>query len=113
MCVYVCSKSYKFRSGKRVFPKDSAPTQSMDVTDGPGPSQSISQSVGGASQASKVDGPMRGFTVYIIGRLSESKPKLTKRIESLGGRVVKEVSEETTICLSSTGKTLFAHVSDL
>ena len=72
----------------------------MDLTDAPGPSGSM----GGASQGSKVDAPLRGFTVYIIGKLSKPKPELTKRIESLGGTVVKNVAVETTICLSSQGE---------
>ena len=67
--------------------------------------------------------PLQGFTVFIIGRLSQSKvslphptprssalslssvqAKLTQTIEGMGGKVVSKVSEKTTICLSSQGE---------
>jgi len=103
--VFLFSKFYKFKRRKRVFPKDTSSTQSMDVTDSSGQSQSTSASMGGASLGgSKVDAPLRGFTVYMIGRLSRSKSELKNVVTSLGGRVVKDVSEETTICLSSKGE---------
>ncbi len=51
-----------------------------------------------------VEVPLKGFTVIIIGRLSQSKPKLTQLIESLGGRVVSKVTDNTTICISSEGQ---------
>ena len=51
-----------------------------------------------------VDVPLKGFTVMIIGRLSQSKPKLTQLIESLGGRVVSKVTDNTTICVSTKGQ---------
>ena len=108
VCMYF-SKSYVFKRRTRVFPKDTSSSQSMDVTDGSGPSQSMSASVGGASQGgSAVDAPLRGFTVYIVGRLSQSKSELKDLVESLGGRMVKEVSDDTTICLSSTGEFVVA-----
>ncbi|XP_064402675.1 poly [ADP-ribose] polymerase 1-like isoform X3 [Halichondria panicea] len=93
---------YKYKARKRVFSKDSTPSQSqsftmdasMDTTDGPGPSQP-------SDSKKTVEVPLKGFTVIIIGRLSQSKPKLTQLIESLGGRVVSKVTDNTTICISS------------
>ncbi len=75
----------------------------MDITDGPGPSQVESQSVGGASQTSTVDTPLKGFTVYIIGWHSYYKENFAQTVESLGGKVVTEVTTDTTICLCSQG----------
>ena len=72
----------------------------MDMTDSPGPSQPSSS---GRSVA-KVESPLHGFTVFIIGRLGKSKPVLTKQVESLGGRVVSKVTENTTICISDESK---------
>jgi hypothetical protein len=92
----LCSKAYKFKRGVRVFLKECTPNRSEDVTDGPGPSSLVE----GASK-SKVQAPLKGFKVYLMGRLSQSKPVLTQQIESLGGRVVGSVSETTTICISS------------
>ena len=61
--------------------------------------KSTSASVGRASQGgSVVDAPLRGFSVYIVGRLSQYKSELKVLVESLGGRMVKEVSDDTTIC---------------
>lgn len=117
----------------------------MDVTDGPGPSQTesqsmggaslimsqsldashvmsqpvgrvlqtsqpgsasptVSQSVGGASQVITAYGPLRGFTVYIIGQSLETSSGVIESIKSLGGMVVSEVTTDTTICLSNEGK---------
>ena len=100
---------YKYKARKRVFEKAMAPppsqSQSMDTTDGPGPSQpstAASQTAGGGSiGGSKVDAPMRGFTVFVIGKFSKSKPVLTRQIEDLGGRVVSKVTDNTTICISN------------
>ena len=55
------------------------------------------------SHRKSVDAPLKGFTVIIIGRLSQSKPKLTQQIESLGGQVVAKVTDNTTICISNKG----------
>lgn len=81
-------------------------SQSMDTTDGPGPSQSSASSLGGGASGGggKVDAPMRGFTVFVIGKLSKTKPVLTRQIEDLGGRVVSKVTDATTICVSSESK---------
>ena len=94
---------YKFKARKRVFEKAMAlpsQSQSMDTTDGPDPSQSQA-SASGSSRGSKVEAPLRGFTVYVLGKLSKAKPALTRQIEDLGGRVVKQVNQDVTICLSS------------
>ena len=64
-----------------------------------------SGSAGGISK-DKVEVPMRGFKVFIIGRLSQSKPILTKKIEDLGGKVVSKVTENTTICISDKSKSI-------
>lgn len=98
------SKTYKFKSRKRVFPKDTTSSQSMDVTDSSGPSQSMGGSVGIVSQTSKVEQPLKGFRIYIIGRLGRTKVELTHLIESLGGKVTGRVNENTTVCLSSQGE---------
>ena len=82
-----------------MFLKECTPPQAQDLTDGPGPSQA-SASLGGGASKSKVQ-PLKGFKVYLIGRLSQTKPQLTQQIESLGGRVVSTVSETTTICISN------------
>ena len=76
-------------------------SQSMDTTDGPGPSQSSGSSQGSGGGGVKVDAPMRGFTVFVIGKLSSTKPVLTRQIEEMGGRVVSKVTENTTICVSN------------
>ena len=74
----------------------------MDTIDAPGPSQSSASQGGSASGGGvKVDAPMRGFTVIIIGKLNKSKPVLTRQIEDLGGRVVTKVTDNTTICISN------------
>ena len=103
--LYLLSAKYKFKARKRVFEKAMAPpsqSQSMDTTDGPGPSQSqASASSGGRSGGSKVETPLRGFTVYVLGKLSKTKSALTRQIEDLGGRVVKQINQDVTICLSS------------
>lgn len=96
LLLFPCSKKYKFKPRTRVFLKECTPSQSQDLTDGPGPSQSL----GGGASKSKVH-PLKGFKVYLIGRLSQTKPQLTQQIESLGGRVVSTVSETTTICISN------------
>lgn len=72
-------------------------SQSVDTTDGPGPSQSQASASGG----SKVEAPLRGFTVLVLGKLSKTKGVLTRQIEDLGGRVVKQINQDVTICLSS------------
>ena len=111
---HLCSKKYQFESRKRVFPKDTsspsmsiteAPGPSQATMDGPGSSQSVAAgSVGGASQTTTVDAPLKGFQIYIIGRLSMAKPLLTQQIESLGGKVVSKVTEGATVCLSNKGE---------
>ena len=80
-------------------------SQSMDTTDGPGPSQSQA-SASGSSCGSKVEAPLRGFTVYVLGKLSKAKSALTRQIEDLGGRVVKQINQDVTICLSSQSESL-------
>ena len=96
---------YKYKARKRVFEKAMAPpsrSQSMDTTDGPGPSQSqASASSGSKGVGSKVEAPLRGFTVYTLGKLSKTKSMLTRQIEDLGGRVVKKITQDVTICMSS------------
>ena len=77
----------------------------MDVTGGSGPSQIMGGgTASGASQTSKVEQPLKGFRVFIIGRLSKTKVVLTQQIESLGGRVTNRVTENTTVCLSNKGE---------
>ena len=95
-----CSGNFKFKGQQRVFIKECT-SSSQDVTDGPGPSQSLSSSSG---HGSKIKEPLKGFKVYVIGRLSQSKPVLTRQIESLGGKVVSKVNENTTICISNESK---------
>ncbi len=103
---------YKFKARKRVFEKAMAPpsrSQSMETTDGPGPSSQSQASASGSSSSrsgagSKVESPLRGFTVFVLGKLSKTKPVLTRQIEDLGGRVVKKVNQDVTICLSSKSK---------
>ena len=99
---------YKYKAKKRMFEKamalPSSQSQSMDTTDGPGPSQSQASASGGSSGGSKVEAPLRGFTVYTVGKLSKAKSALTRQIEDLGGRVVKQISQDVTICLSSESK---------
>lgn len=98
---YFFSAKYKFKARKRMFEKAMAlpsQSQSMDTTDGPGPSQSQAS---GSSGGSKVEAPLRGFTVFVLGKLSKTKPALTRQIEDLGGRVVKQINQDVTICLSS------------
>ena len=51
-----------------------------------------------------MDLPLESFTVYVTGHFSKNKSELKERIISLGGRVVKFVSMETTICLSTKGE---------
>ena len=48
-----------------------------------------------------MDVPMKGFTVFIIGKLGKTKPVMTRQIEDLGGRVVSKVTDNTTICISN------------
>lgn len=101
---------YKFKARKRVFEKAMAPpsqSQSMDTTDGPGPSQSQASASGGSrSGGSKVEAPLRGFTVLVLGKLSKTKGVLTRQIEDLGGRVVKQINQDVTICLSSKSESI-------
>ena len=103
---------YKFKARKRVFEKAMAPpsqSQSMDTTDGPGPSSQSQASASGSSSGrggggSKVEAPLKGFTVFVLGKLSKPKAALTRQIEDLGGRVVKSVNQDVTICLSNKSK---------
>ncbi len=88
-----------------MFRKDTALPQSMDVTDGPGPSQSDS----GPSQCASVQGstvytPLQGFRVFIIGRHSQPKPVLVQQIEAMGGKVVTKIDVDVTICLATPGQ---------
>ncbi len=68
----------------------------------------------------RVDAPLQGFTVAVIGRLGKTKvkaiqgvyyhtnsvlcslhqPELTRIVENLGGKVVSKSSKATTICIS-------------
>lgn len=102
---------YKFKARKRVFEKAMAPpsqSQSMDTTDGPDPSSQSQASASGSSSrgggGSKVEAPLKGFTVFVLGKLSKTKAVLTRQIEDLGGRVVKSVNQDITICLSNKSK---------
>ena len=83
-------------------------SQSMDTTDGPGPSSQSQASASGSSGrsggGSKVEAPLKGFTVFVLGKLSKPKAALTRQIEDLGGRVVKSVNQDVTICLSNKSK---------
>ena len=46
---------------------------------------------------------LEDFKIVIIGKLSKSKPTVTKVIQSLGGQVINDVNSSTTLCISSKG----------
>ena len=46
---------------------------------------------------------LEDFKILIVGKLSKSKPALTKIIQSLGGQVVNDVNSSTTLCISNRG----------
>ena len=132
------SKKYKYKPRKRKFDQELALPQasaSVDTTDGPPTKKAKLVSIRQCSvlvpyqwwaslppslslSFCRIDVPLQGFKVVIIGRLGKTKvwkltfqilPKLTphspqaeltQEIEALGGKVVSTVTKSTTICIS-------------
>ncbi|XP_065832639.1 poly [ADP-ribose] polymerase 1-like [Oscarella lobularis] len=80
-------KGFAFKKRKRIFPK---------VTE-----SALSPAQAPSTKKSKIEKPLEGMKVAIIGRLSKTKAVLTKEIESLGGSVTNSVNSRLAFCLSS------------
>eukprot|EP00118_Oscarella_pearsei_P026283 m.309715 g.309715 ORF g.309715 m.309715 type:complete len:959 (+) comp47446_c0_seq1:38-2914(+) len=79
-------KGFKFKKRKRVFPAAIQPTSPCFQP---------------AKKKAKIEKPLDGMKVAIIGRLSKSKAALKNEVESLGGSVSTSVSSRLVFCISS------------
>eukprot|EP00731_Ephydatia_muelleri_P028216 Em0019g1089a len=103
-------KSYKFKPRKREFTSKSESADQTSKSQSQSQSQSQSEPSHSQSEGSTpeynektppVSGPLKGFTVIVIGRLKKTKAEVTKEIKDLGGNVVTSTSDTTTICISN------------
>lgn len=69
----------------------------------PAVKSSASQNSDGASTSAKVErfAPFRGMSFFIIGKTSQKKPILKKKIESWGGNVSSKLTSDVALVISS------------
>jgi len=91
---WFCRKNYKYVARARVIPKITECTMTQADS---GPS-----SVPKQSKADFISKPLSGMS-FAIGKTTQKKADIGKKLTALGGEVVSSIDQKTTACISTQG----------
>jgi len=87
-------RGYKFKKRERVFPKVAVSSKAVK-------SEAVTSMAAPLSAAVEPGKPLSEMKFAIIGRLQQSKDKITTAIHDLGGTVVEKINASVDCCISS------------
>lgn len=92
-------KNFKCKKRERIFPK--VPTAPAVTPSKAVIKSELSPSMASPLSAAASDKPLSNMKFVLIGRLQQSKEKITKTVEDLGGSVVEKVNALSDCCIST------------